>query len=76
MYDIVLPRTCLNRFVNQSFLAGSKALVEILRSTVLKRDLKQSATFFRTNAPECFKSRFDTVERKISTSGFDPAKND
>ena len=23
---------------------------------------------------KCFKSRFDTVERKISTSGFDPAK--
>ena len=24
---------------------------------------------------KCFKSRFDIVERKISTSGFDPAKN-
>ena len=33
-------------FCNQYFLAGSKALVEILRSTVSKRDLKHSGTFF------------------------------
>ena len=25
---------------------------------------------------KCFKSCFDTVERKISTRAFDPAKND
>ena len=29
----------------------------------------------RSNFEKCFKSRSDTVERKISTSGFDPAKN-
>ena len=36
---IVLPPSCYFRFVNYSFLAGSKALVDILRSTVSKRDL-------------------------------------
>ena len=43
--SIVLPPKCWNRFVIQSFLAGSKALVEILRSTVSKRDLKVMQPF-------------------------------
>ena len=40
-FSIVLPRRCWIRFVNQSFLAGSKALVEIYKSTVSKHDLKR-----------------------------------
>ena len=71
MYHGYVSLLCI---MDMSFEPESRSAVAFWAKYLISCESKVACKFWE-KVPECFKSRFDTVERKISTRAFDPALN-